>query len=176
MLCSYFQTNTFLNGYNFNEKKLKKQYISQEEALDKLQRYCAYQDRCHKEVRQKLYDLGIYGDTANEVMADLITENFLNEERFARSFARGKFRMKKWGRKRIVQELKMRAISAYCIKKAMEELEEFNYDETLLKLLEKKHVLIREKDAFKKRGKLAMYAIGKGYESALVWKMVKEHF
>lgn len=155
---------------------MNKKYISQEDALDKLQRYCAYQDRCHKEVRQKLYDLGVYGDVANEIMADLITENFLNEERFARSYARGKFRIKKWGRERIRRELKMRAISAYCIKKAMEELDEFDYDETLLKLLEKKHAVIRETNAFKKRGKLAMYAIGKGYESALVWKMVKEHF
>lgn len=155
---------------------MKKKYISQEEALDKLERYCAYQDRCHQEVRQKLYDLGVYGDVANEIIADLITENFLNEERFARSYARGKFRMKKWGKFRITLELKKRNISPYCIKKAMEELEEFDYDDTLFKLLEKKHALIREPDAFKKRGKLAKYAIGKGYESKLVWEMVKEHF
>ncbi|MFK7935651.1 MAG: regulatory protein RecX [Saprospiraceae bacterium] len=155
---------------------MKKKYISQEEALDKLEHYCAYQDRCHQEVRQKLYDLGVYGDVANEIIAELITENFLNEERFARSYARGKFRMKKWGKFRITLELKRRNISPYCIKKAMEELEEFDYDDTLFKLLEKKHALIRESDAFKKRGKLAKYAIGKGYESGLVWEMVKEHF
>ena len=155
---------------------MKKKYISQEEALDKLQRYCAYQDRCHQEVRQKLYDMGVYGDVANEIIADLITENFLNEERFARSYARGKFRMKKWGKAKIKLELKRRNISTYCIKKAMEELEEFDYDDTLLNLLEKKYARIKEPNTFKKRGKLALYAIGKGYESKLVWQMIKEHF
>lgn len=155
---------------------MEKKYISQAEALDKLERYCAYQDRCHQEVRQKLYDLGVYGDSANEIIADLITENFLNEERFARSYARGKFRMKKWGRARIKLELKRRNISAYCIKKAMEELEEFDYDDTLLTLLEKKYPQIREPNAFKKRGKLAKYAIGKGYEAHLVWELIKAHF
>ena len=126
-------------------KKAKK-YISQEDALAKLQRYCAYQDRCHQEVRTKLLNLGIYGDDLEEIMADLISENFLNEERYARSFARGKFRMKKWGRNRIRQELKMRNISAYCLRKAMTEIEEEDYLKTLKEVISKKDSLLKEGD------------------------------
>ncbi len=109
-----------------------KKYISQAEALQKLQRYCAYQDRCHSEVRSKLLDLGIYGDELEEIIAELITDNFLNEERFARSYARGKFNIKKWGRHRIKQELKRRQITDYCLRKAMEEIEETDYLNTCL--------------------------------------------
>ncbi len=103
-----------------------------------MQRYCAYQDRCHSEVRSKLLDLGIYGDELEEVIAELITDNFLNEERFARSYARGKFNIKKWGRIRIKQELKRRHITAYCLRKAMEEIEEEDYLKTLEGLIRKK--------------------------------------
>jgi regulatory protein len=76
----------------------KSSYVSKEDALKKLQRYCAYQDRCHQEARRKLLDLGIYGDDLEEIISELISDNFLNEERFARSFARGKFRIKGWGK------------------------------------------------------------------------------
>ena len=114
-----------------------KKYISKDDALSKLQRYCAYQDRCHQEVRSKLLDLGIYGDDLEEIISDLISENFLNEERYARSYARGKFRIKRWGRMRIQQELKQRKISAYCLRKAMEEIEEEEYEQTLRTILEK---------------------------------------
>ena len=95
-------------------------WVSKEEALAKIQRYCAYQDRCHQEVRTRLLDMGVYADWLEEIIVQLIEENFLNEERFARSFARGKFRIKQWGRNRIRQELKKRNISAYCIRMAME--------------------------------------------------------
>ena len=122
-----------------------KKYTSKAEALSKLQGYCAYQDRCHQEVRSKLLDLGIYGNDLEEIMADLIQENFLNEERYARSFARGKFRIKKWGRNRIRRELKMRDISDYCLRKAMAEIEEEEYLKTLRKVLEKKDKLLKEK-------------------------------
>ena len=110
-----------------------KKYTSPEDALKKLQRYCAYQDRCHKEVRSKLLDLGVYGDELEAIIAELVTENFLNEERFARSYARGKFRMRQWGKKRIVRELKVRDISEYCIRKALLEIEEDVYYENLAK-------------------------------------------
>lgn len=155
------------------DKKTKK-YISKDEALRKLQKYCAYQDRCHREVRTKLIDLGCYGDDLEEVMAELISDNFLNEERFARSYARGKFRFKKWGRIRIKRELKMRNISAYCMKKAMEEIDETEYSETIEALLLKKNKTLRENDLFKKKKKLADYVIQKGFESFLVWGMIKE--
>ena len=91
----------------------KKKYLSKEDALKKLQRYCAYQDRCHQEVRSKLLDLGIYGHDLEEVIVALIEDNFLNEERFARSFTRGKLRIKHWGRNKILQELKKKNI--FCL-------------------------------------------------------------
>lgn len=150
-----------------------KKWISKQDALKKLQRYCAYQDRCHKEVRSKLLDLGLYGADLEEVMTDLIRDNFLNEERFARSYARGKFRMKKWGRVRIKQELKQRKISDYCIRKAMEEIEESEYQETLKKILEKRLPMLKETKAYQQRKKLADYAVRRGYEIGLAWDEVK---
>lgn len=152
-----------------------KKYISQLEALKKLQRYCAYQDRCHSEVRSKLLDLGIYGDELEEVIAELITDNFLNEERFARSYARGKFNIKKWGRIRIRQELKRRHITAYCLRKAMEEIEEEDYQKTLEGLIRKKADQMTNPYSFQNKQKLAAFVIRKGYESNLVWEVLKNH-
>ena len=155
---------------NTSEKK----YTSKADALTKLQTYCAYQERSHQEVRSKLLELGIYGDDLEEIISDLIQENFLNEERFARSFARGKFRMKKWGRNRILQELKLRKISAYCLRKAMTEIDEDEYAKTLREVLEQKDGLLKEKDVYKRKNKLAQYAISRGFESNLVWEAVNE--
>lgn len=153
----------------------KKKYpLSKQAALQKLERYCAYQDRCHQEVRQRLLDLGVYGDDLEEIIADLITENFLNEERFARSYARGKFRIKYWGKHRIRMELKKRNISDYCIRKAFEEIEEEGYIPQLRKLFDNKKKQVKEKNPFLFRRKLAQYALRRGFEPALVWKIVKE--
>ena len=152
-------------------KKVK--YLPPEEALKKLQRYCAYQDRCHQEVRTKLLDLGIYGDALEEIIADLVTDNFLNEERFACSYARGKFRIKKWGKVRIRQELKLKKISAYCIKKAWEEIDGKEYREALNNLITKKNTLLKEPNLFKRKRKLVSYAVQKGYESKLIWEVIK---
>ncbi|MEM6319515.1 MAG: regulatory protein RecX [Bacteroidota bacterium] len=154
----------------------KKIITEKDRALKKLMHYCAYQDRCHQEVRSKLLSLKIYGDDLEEIMAELISENFLNEERFAKSYARGKFRFKKWGKVKITRELKQRRISAYCIKKAMQEIDEEGYEEGLIQLLEKKRGTEKETNEFKLKGRLAKYAIGKGFESSLVWSVLKEHF
>ncbi len=155
-------------------KRNKHKYLSKEEALSKLQRYCAYQERCHQEVRTKLLDLGIYGDILEEIITELIIDNFLNEERFAKSYARGKFVFKKWGRIKIKQELKLRKLSAYCIKKGMQEIEDDDYQKTIEELLKKKDKYERETDPYKRRNKLARYLIQKGYESALIWKTIKQ--
>lgn len=152
------------------EKKPAKKYLSKADALVKLQRYCAYQDRCHQEVRSKLIELGCYGQDLEEVMASLIEEKFLDEERFARSFARGKFRMKQWGRIRIRQELKIRNISEYCLRKAMEEISETDYLKTLKAVLEKRASQIAEADDFARKGKLAQYAMSRGFEAEMVWE------
>ncbi len=145
-------------------------HLSKEEALKKMQHYCAYQDRCHREVDRKLGKLGIWGDWAAEIKAELVRENFLNEERFARSFARGKFRIKGWGKIRIVRELKKRDISDYCIRKALDEIGEEAYKERLQALLEKKKARQRALSAEKLYGKLVRYALQKGYE----WDLVRE--
>lgn len=148
--------------------------MTKEEALDKLQRYCSYQDRCHQEVRTKLLSLKIYGDWLEEVMSDLIQEGYLNDERFAKNYARGKFRIKGWGKVRITRELKFRKISDYCIRKAMIEIdEEGGYEETLVNHIEK-YIDLREAKMIKPLLKQKAYAhgISKGFESYLVTKVL----
>ena len=157
----------------YRPKQQQKVVYTKSQALEALQHYCAYQDRCHREARQKLRELGCYGHEAEEVICDLIAEKYLNDERFARSFARGKFKIKKWGRSKITRELKQRDISAYCIKKAMTEIEEEDYLQTL------ENELLRRERAEKpglhpylKRRKLADYMFQRGYESYLTWEAI----
>lgn len=156
------------------EKQPVKKYTSKADGLLKLQRYCAYQERCHREVRGKLLELGIYGQDLEEIMASLIEENFLNEERYARSFARGKFRIKQWGRGRIRQELKMRDISDYCIRKAMDEIDEGEYRSVLVALIQKQEGAIDWSNDFDRKNKLAQHAIRRGFESEMVWEILNE--
>ena len=154
---------------------MTKKYLSYDKALRKLQAYCAYQERCHQEVRQKLLDLGIYGDDLDQIIAELIEDNFLNELRYAIAFAGGKFRVKKWGRRKIERALKQNRISDYCIRKALaSELPEADYHATLLQVLHKKNRLLNARNDYERRQKLALYALDRGYESSLVWKMVRE--
>jgi regulatory protein len=156
---------------------MKKKYHSYDEALSKLQAYCAYQERCHKEVRQKLRDLGIWGDEVDEIISELITANFLNELRYAKAFAGGKFRVKKWGKKRIVQALKFNQVSAYSIKKALQsELPDEEYELSLRQVLEKKNRLLHESNPYKRRQKLVKFATDKGYESHLVWQIINSDY
>ena len=152
--------------------KERKKYISKDDAIQKLQHFCAYQDRCHAEVRQKLIKLGVYGDELEEIIATLIEDNFLNEERFARSYVRGKFRMRQWGRNRILRELKTRHISAYCIRKGMEEIEEPVYEQTLFQVMLKKRNQTKAPNSYTLKNKVAAYAIQRGYEPDLVWKTI----
>lgn len=152
---------------------MNKKYLTKEAALKKAQRYCAYQDRCHQEVRYKLLEWGVYGDTLEEVLVELIEERFLDEERFARSFARGKFRMRQWGRDRIRRELKQRQISAYCLRKALEEIDEADYLATLESILEKRLHQYATDRPFERNQKSAAYAIRRGYEVQLVWETLR---
>lgn len=147
-------------------------WYSKEEALSKLQHYCAYQDRSHQEVRQKLMEWRVDAEWREEIIVELITENFLNEERYARSYARGKFRIKRWGRNKILQGLKQQRISAYCIKKAMEEIEPDAYIQTIDTLIKKKHAQVKGGDQYQLKQKLARYLIQRGYESPIVWERI----
>ena len=134
-----------------------------EEGLAKMQRYCAYQERCHSEVRNKLLQIKVYGDTLEEIISALVQEGYLNELRFAKTFTSGKYRLKSWGRNKIELTLKTKKISDYCIKKALESIEEEEYMEALNKVLVKYFIKYKQLDAFKLRGKLFKYATNKGY-------------
>jgi len=148
-------------------------YYSYDAALDKMQKYCAMQERCQSEIRSKLIEIKIYGDDLESIIAELITDNFLSEERYAKAFVRGKFRMNQWGKTKIKQALQLKKISPYCIKKGMEEITDEAYIETLKELLEKKKNILRETDSFQRNQKLLQYAIGKGFESELIQKYLK---
>lgn len=132
-------------------------------------RYCKYQERCHSEVSNKLGEIGIYGADREMQIALLIEEGVLNEERFARSFARGRFRMKQWGRVKIKQHLKLKRVSDYCIKKAMTEIDPDEYELTLLKAGARKlHELRSEKNQLAKKVKTIRYLLQKGFEQDLI--------
>jgi regulatory protein len=153
----------------------KKKYTPTE-AKSKIAKYCAYQERCHQEVRDKLYSYGLYSDDVEHIIYELIQQDFINEERFTLAFVRGKFAYKKWGRTKIVQELKRRKISDYCIKKGLKEIATTTYDEVLLSLLAKKIASLKGIKGYQKNYKAAQFAISKGYESDAVWAALKSHF
>ncbi|WP_425589992.1 regulatory protein RecX [Flagellimonas algarum] len=139
-----------------------------------MERYCAYQERCHKEVVQKLKDMRMIPRAIDQIITHLIEANFLNEERFAKSFARGKFNQKKWGKTRIVRELRMREISRFNINSALAEITDEAYHATFDELAEKKAAQIEATDLMKKRKKLADYLLYRGWESDLVYQKVYE--
>jgi len=144
--------------------------------LQKAASYCAYQERTQDEVKQRLKKWNVWGDEADEIIAELISMNYLSEERFAKTYAGGKFRVKNWGRMKIRQELNRRGLSTYSIEKGMGEIGDDAYVAGLRELLSKKRDLLSktETDAFKLKQKLARFALGKGYESELVWKELGE--
>ncbi|WP_036145927.1 regulatory protein RecX [Maribacter sp. Hel_I_7] len=145
-----------------------------QEATKKIENYCAYQDRCHKEVVSKLKEMGMIPIAIDTIIAQLIEDRFLNEERFAKSFARGKFNIKKWGKNRIVNELKFRNISKYNITTALKEIDPNEYLKTLDILANKRLQQISETNIQKRRKKLADYLLYRGWESHLVYEKLKE--
>lgn len=155
------------------DQKPKKQYSIQE-AREKIRAFCAYRERSQYEVRNKLYEYGLYTDAVNEEISALIQENFLNEERFARAFVRGKFLIKKWGRIKIRQGLYTHQLSDYILKKAFSEIDEDLYLETLREIIDKKSRGVKLKNEFQRNGKIAQYAMSRGFEPDLVWEIVKE--
>ncbi|NUM32376.1 MAG: RecX family transcriptional regulator [Bacteroidetes bacterium] len=140
------------------------------EIIIKIKKYCDYQERCHKEVRNKLYEMGCKTETIGQIIVHLIDAGYLNEERFAKAFAGGKFRTKKWGRLKIRQELKFREITEYCIKKAMNEIDENEYLSVLKELVLKKK--IRKNDFYQKQ-KTIKWLMSKGYEIELIKKAIE---
>ncbi len=165
-----------LNSGNDPDFEKKKASFKGDKSVEvAIVRYCKYQERCHTEVRNKLYELGCTTPEVEQQIAKLIEIDVLNEERFARAFARGKFRMKQWGREKIRMELKQRKISDYCIKKAMTEINPEDYDNTLRKLAIKKTTEIKgDRSIPSRKGKLYRYLLQKGFERDLAMDLVKE--
>ena len=145
-----------------------------QEAVKKMEGYCAYQERCHKEVTAKLREMKMIPDAIDQIIVHLINENYLNETRFAQSFARGKFSVKKWGRNRIINELKQRNISKYNIEVALREIDDEAYSAALDALAEKRLGQLTEKNVQKRRRKLADYLLYRGWESHLVYEKIRQ--
>ncbi len=151
-----------------------KKVFTVEEIKRKIEQYCVYQDRCHKEVEAKLREYQLIPQARELVLLHLFEHNFLNEERFSKSFARGKFRIKKWGKERIVRELKLRDIASANIKIALKEIEEEDYISTLNELVEKKNLSIKESNIYKRKKKLFDYLKYRGYETDLIMEVINE--
>lgn len=152
----------------------KKKFYTPEQAMNKGMAYCAYQERCHNEVKNKLYEWGLHKKDVEEVVSRLITDGYLNEERFAVAFAGGKFRIKRWGRSRIKRELEMRDISPYCIKKGLQEIPDSDYRKVIKKYIADKKKEVRESNPLKKKYKIASYIISKGFEPDWVWEALND--
>ncbi|MDH5396629.1 MAG: RecX family transcriptional regulator [Cyclobacteriaceae bacterium] len=151
----------------------KKKDLSLLEAKAKAARYCAYQERTQRQVRDKLYQLGLHTDEVENTLSELIQENYVNEERFARAYAGGKFRMKKWGRNKIKMGLKGLGLTDYCIRKGLEEIDEESYTIALQHLIEKKGETLGDTDPRERQHKLIRYLLSRGYENELIREQLK---
>ena len=147
-------------------------HLTKEQALQKLKHYCTYQERSHYEVKQKLWELGVLRGDHDELIATLIDEDYLNEERFAIQFAGGKFRIKEWGKKKILYGLREKKVSDYSIKKALAAIDEEDYMKVLSKLAEEKYNSLKDEQYLERKKKTVDYLIQKGYEYDLVNKAV----
>jgi len=144
-----------------------------QQAKAKAAKYCAYQERTQQEVRNKLYQYGLYREAVEEVLSELISDGFVNEERYAQAYCRGKFSQNRWGRIKIEMGLKQKGISSYCIRKGMKEIDENDYQQQLEELCARKWQSLEGEDSFARKNKTARYLMGKGYETALVWKTIE---
>jgi regulatory protein len=155
---------------------LNKKRLSKEEALQKLRHYCGYQERNHKEVKEKLYGFGLRKQDVEEAISILIEENYLNEERYANAYVGGYFRNKQWGRVKINYELKQKGISEYCIRNAMKEIDDEDYMRTMRELINKKReqLIDEELKPFQINNKILQYLLQRGFESQLVLRLLRE--
>ena len=144
------------------------------ETTEKIQSYCALQDRCQWEVERKMREWGTDEYVIENILTDLILEKFIDEQRYAESFSRGKFRIKKWGRVKIKKELKTKNISMVCINKGLLQIDDKEYLNTLQQLYIKKRDSIKDKNQFIRKGKIAKYLQQKGFESNLIWELINK--
>lgn len=142
------------------------------EVTDRIQTFCALQDRCQWEVEKKMREWGVEEDIIKNILTDLILEKFIDEQRFSESFCRGKFRIKRWGKLKIKNELKIRKISNSCINKGLDQILDKEYYSVLKELYEKKKNSLKEKNQFIQKGKIIKYLQQKGYENDLIWELI----
>jgi regulatory protein len=153
------------------EKKTIK--LDKKGALAKAEHYCAYQERSQQELRDKLYEWGVWSNEVEEIISELIQTNFLNEERFTQAYVSGKFRIKHWGKIKIKQGLKLKRVPDKMISNALKAIDYDEYLKTILMLAEKKLPLINEKDSYKRKYKLVSYLLGRGFENDLITEVLK---
>lgn len=150
--------------------------LTAEQALQRAKLYCAYQERCQGEVKDKLFSFGLFKNDADRIISQLIEEDYLNEERYACAYVRGKFRMKQWGRVKIRFELKQKQVSEYCIKRAMKEIDEGEYLQVLEKLAEEKSKALEDEESvMMRKKKVTDYLLQKGYERDLIFSCIKNN-
>ncbi len=142
------------------------------ETVQRIKQWCDLQERAQQEVRDKLYQWGIHRNEVESVIAELISGNYLNEERFARAYVSGKFRIKRWGRNKIVHSLKYKQISSYCIRLGLREIDEDEYSRVIHDLIEKKSNQVKSTNPLQHRHKIAAYLVQRGYEPDLVWQQL----
>ncbi|MBC7557006.1 MAG: RecX family transcriptional regulator [Chryseobacterium sp.] len=151
----------------------KKSYTF-EEIKQKMVNYCVYQDRCHKEVEQKFWDFLLIQEAKDEIMLYLLKENYLNEERFTRSYIRGKFCQKHWGRNKIINHLKFKGITQKLIQKSMDEIDEQDYEAIITKLYKQHFDLQKDAKEFLKHQKSTRFLISKGYEYEIIARLKQD--
>ena len=151
-----------------------KKVLTKEEALQKLKHFCGYQERCHREVKEKLYSLGVRKIDHDEILATLIEENYLNEERFAIQFAGGRYRIKNWGRIKIRYALREKQVNDYCIKKALQQINETEYENKINELVKKRYDSLKAEQHLERKKKTIDYLLLKGYEFSLVTQAVNK--
>jgi len=144
------------------------------EATERIQSYCAMQDRCQWEVEKKMKEWGISDEIIENILTDLILDKFVNEERFSESFCRGKFRIKRWGKVKIKNELKIKKISNNCIDKGLLQIEKKEYVKVLKDLYLKKRDSLKDTNQFIRKGKIAKHLQQKGFESKLIWELINK--
>jgi regulatory protein len=149
--------------------------LTKEQAIQKLRHYCAYQERSHSEVREKLYQLKVWKKDHDEIIASLIEDDYLNEERFAIAFAGGKYRINQWGRVKIKYELKQKQVSDYSIKKALKQIDEKEYRQSLQELADKKYASLKGEQYLVRKKKTMDYLISRGYEPELINAAVSKY-
>lgn len=147
-----------------------KHRLTPQQALPKIRHFCAYQERCHKEVKEKLYSFGLNKQDVETLISNLVEDDYLNEERFVQQYVGGKFRSKQWGKTKIVYELKQKGIGQYLINKAFKEIEEGDYHTTLLQLAQKKWDSLKSEQYINRQVKTQHYLQQKGYELPLIQK------